>query len=340
MRFSILVPVYNVARYLPSCLDSLLNQTFQDFEIICINDGSTDTSGDICDEYRLANPGKITVVHKANEGLVSARRVSIQQARGEYLCFVDSDDLVVPSYLEKLNAAIQTNHADMVIFGFNRIDENGVVIDQYLPPLEEKVHSTNEELFSIRRVVMVSNDLNSLCFKCARSTLFDRDVDYTRFYQVKNTEDLLQSLPLFDCARIITVIHEHLYCYRVNMQSMTREKMNVIKLESMLLVYEVLEEYTTRWGISETEYQQRFSLIIKSVMQNLILNRFGAGRHTKEERLTLIDRVLEEDVQRKILFTAPKKYSKPWFVGKLLLTQSRFMVSAGVTMIALITPRK
>lgn len=335
MRFSILVPVYNVAEYLPACLDSLLNQTFQDLEIICINDGSTDNSGDICDTYRLANPEKIIVVHKANEGLVSARRISIQQARGEYLCFVDSDDLIVPTYLEKINEAIELTQADMVLFGFSRIDENGVVGPFYLPPLQERTYKSDEDLMKIKELIMTSNDLNSLCFKCTRAALFDRDADYTRFYEVKNTEDLLQSLPLFDRARTITAIHDHLYCYRVNSQSMTKEKMTVAKLESMVRVYDELGGYAKRWGFAENAYQARFYLILKSVTQNLIGNRFGVYRQTKKERNTLIQRVLRADIQQKISLCRHPKFSTPWIVCTLWASKSMGLVNMGIWAAAL-----
>ena len=83
MRYSVLVPVYNVEQYLDECIQSILNQSLKDFEIILVDDGSTDLSGEICDNY--AGNEKITVIHKKNNGLISARRVALQKARGEYI---------------------------------------------------------------------------------------------------------------------------------------------------------------------------------------------------------------------------------------------------------------
>jgi len=334
MKYSILVPVYNVEEYLPACLDSLLAQTFQDFEIICINDGSTDTSPAICDTYQQAHPDKIKVTHKANEGLISARRISIKQAQGEYLCFVDSDDLIVPTYLEKLNNAIESTQTDMVIFGFNRINESDEVTASFLPPLEERVYRSAEDLMEIRSVIMTSNDLNSLCFKCTRTTLFDRDVDYSPFYQVKNTEDLLQSLPLFDQAKTITAIHDYLYSYRTNTESMTREVMTVAKLESMILVYDELEEYAKRWGFSGQVYQARFYLILKSATQNLIGNWFSKKRQIKTERNALISRLLEDDTQKRALLCKHPTFTTPWLICRIWASNSNFVIRTGICTIA------
>ena len=95
MKFSILVPVYNVEQYLEQCVESLLNQTYQgDYEIVLVDDGSTDSSGGICDKFKENNPDKIKVIHKENGGHTSARFEAIKNASGEYSLFCDSDDFV------------------------------------------------------------------------------------------------------------------------------------------------------------------------------------------------------------------------------------------------------
>lgn len=102
---SIIVPVYNVEAYLPRCIESLLSQTFNNIEIILINDGSTDSSAIICDQYQQLDK-RIRVTHQSNQGVSYARNVGIEQAVGEYLSFVDSDDWVSPNYIELLLKAI------------------------------------------------------------------------------------------------------------------------------------------------------------------------------------------------------------------------------------------
>lgn len=114
MFLSIIIPVYNVERFLPECLESCLNQNISedDYEIICIDDGSTDRSGMILDEYRCNN--SITVIHKENEGLSSARNVGISHAKGDYLWFVDSDDFIQDNILLMLKTVIQYNNLDLL----------------------------------------------------------------------------------------------------------------------------------------------------------------------------------------------------------------------------------
>ena len=98
---SIIVPVYNIEKYLPRCLDSLIGQSFLDIEIIIVDDGSTDGCYYICEEYGRKDP-RIVVIHKTNGGLVSARKVGMKAARGEYIAYVDGDDWIEPQMYEQM----------------------------------------------------------------------------------------------------------------------------------------------------------------------------------------------------------------------------------------------
>ncbi|MFB4033578.1 glycosyltransferase family 2 protein, partial [Streptococcus pneumoniae] len=111
---SVIVPVYNVEEYLKQCLDSILEQTFSNYEVILVNDGSTDSSGLICQEYAEKDT-RIRYFEKENGGLSDARNYGIEQAQGEYLTFVDSDDLLDASHLTILYDALVNNDADISI---------------------------------------------------------------------------------------------------------------------------------------------------------------------------------------------------------------------------------
>ena len=102
LKFSVLIPVYNTEKYIEECLQSVLNQTYQDFEIILVDDGSTDSSGVICDNYQKDYPEKIKVKHKENQGQLASRCVAIKEAKGDYCIFVDSDDSIKNNLLENL----------------------------------------------------------------------------------------------------------------------------------------------------------------------------------------------------------------------------------------------
>lgn len=111
---SIIIPVYNVEKYLAKCIDSILSQTFTDWELILIDDGSIDQSGKICDEY-VCKDNRVRVVHKKNEGVSKARNTGITLTKGEYICFIDSDDWIEPTYLQ--NFKVQEQQCDFYFSG-------------------------------------------------------------------------------------------------------------------------------------------------------------------------------------------------------------------------------
>ena len=128
VEISITVPVYNVEKYLPRCLNSLVNQTFKlDYEIICVDDGSTDNSGKILDDFAQKYP-KIKVIYQENAGLSEARNTALKYVTGKYTMFVDSDDFIAPNALEDLYNYAQKHNSDVVIFDFFRgtCDEKNV----------------------------------------------------------------------------------------------------------------------------------------------------------------------------------------------------------------------
>ena len=125
IKISIIVPVYNVEKYLRKCIDSILNQTFKDFELILVDDGSTDDSGKICDEYSLKD-SRIKVIHKENGGQSSARNMGLDVAQGEYIGFVDSDDWIEKDMYEILYRNCKMKDGDIGIIGINFVYNNRV----------------------------------------------------------------------------------------------------------------------------------------------------------------------------------------------------------------------
>lgn len=134
MTFSVIVPVYNVEKYLAKCLDSLLAQSFSDYEIIVVNDGSPDNSQSIIDSYVAKYSDKVKGYLKHNEGVSSARNYGIARAIGDYLVFVDSDDYVAEDMLQKLKAVIDEEEPDVLGFNFVTVDESGEQIAQCSRP--------------------------------------------------------------------------------------------------------------------------------------------------------------------------------------------------------------
>ena len=141
---SVIVPIYNVENYLRKCLDSIVVQTLKDIEIILVDDGSTDESGKICDEY-ASQDKRVRVVHKINGGLSSARNTGIEAASAPFLMFIDSDDWVEPDFCEKPYLAAKNNNADLVLFAFRIIRSDGTVV-QKEPGMQEGLLNETEAI--------------------------------------------------------------------------------------------------------------------------------------------------------------------------------------------------
>ncbi|EHZ61025.1 glycosyl transferase 2 family protein [Streptococcus pneumoniae GA47210] len=121
---SIVVPVYNVEKYLKKSIESILNQTYQNIEILLVDDGSTDSSGKICESFSKVDP-RIRVFHKENGGLSDARNFGIEQMKGQYVAFIDSDDYISKDYVWKLYSSIKNNDSEVSICSFLLVDEKG-----------------------------------------------------------------------------------------------------------------------------------------------------------------------------------------------------------------------
>ncbi len=134
--YSIIVPVYKVEPYLRQCVDSILAQTYGDFELILVDDGSPDNCGAICDEY-AAKDNRITVLHQENKGVTAARRAALDRARADYICFIDSDDYVSSDWLEQIEACAANGRPDIILFGYRIIWDGGEKPTRDVPPSVE-----------------------------------------------------------------------------------------------------------------------------------------------------------------------------------------------------------
>lgn len=144
-KISVVVPIYNVEKYLPRCIESLLAQTYQNLEIILVDDGATDRSAEICDEYAKKD-ARIKVIHKENGGLSDARNAGTKAATGTYIGFVDSDDFIVPDMYEKMATALAEQNADIAVCNYLYVDEDGKALAERNGslPIEDKVLSGKE----------------------------------------------------------------------------------------------------------------------------------------------------------------------------------------------------
>lgn len=207
---SILIPVYNVEKYLRRCLDSVLAQTCTDYEVVLVNDGSTDGSGAICDAYAAEHPC-FRVIHQENAGLAQVRNVSLAAARGEYITFVDSDDAIEPACLETLLHDLQDAGADVSICSWSEVSDDGTRTELTWDHKEKGFQVWNTE-DAVRSLLYQKGIDNNVWGK-----LFTREVlEGIVFPAGKVYEDLATVYRMFLKARRVCYRPEPLYLYTCN----------------------------------------------------------------------------------------------------------------------------
>ncbi len=252
MKFSILMPLFNMKKYVSVAIDSILGQNFDDWELIIVDDGSTDGSEKIVDEYANRDT-RIKVIHKPNGGLISARRTAISQAQGDYCLFCDSDDYYMEDALSNINNVINRfKSPDIVLFGCNRTRDNGQFLDVRFPWSDCAEISVQEARYTL----ITTWYINSLCTKAIKTFLLKSDpTDYSISYSGGYAEDKLQSLYPFDACSSVVALPMALYAYRINSESMMQKKITIEEIKNFLHidVQEIIYRYIKKWNIPNLE---------------------------------------------------------------------------------------
>lgn len=226
--FYILVPVYNVEKYINECIESVLNQTYNNYMLVLVDDGSPDRSGDICDEYATKD-SRIIVIHQENRGLFATRQRAISYVRNinkddnSYIIFLDSDDFLRLNALERISWAVRTYSADLIIYGYERVLGTKVVWNYSFVNGNDNLITDKRSLY---KKVFSNRQYNSLCSKAVSMRLFNVKADYSLDYSISYGEDLIQSISLYKDCQKAYFLNDVLYEYRVNPNSMT-EKINL-----------------------------------------------------------------------------------------------------------------
>lgn len=242
--FSIIVPVYKVQAFLEACLETLVSQTFDNYEVILIDDGSPDDCGAICDAWQKQYPNILRVIHQQNQGHVMARWAGMQQAAGQFFLFVDSDDMLRADALETVYRYIRKYNADMVIYNFSGNTKF--------------LHKEGSDLFEDGTVMNIAQSerfrtylastfrLNGLCRKVVSRYLIPWEMDYAAFAYIRYGEDLMISLPMVDKAECVVYCREALYYYRPNPDSITH-RYHPSMFRSQRDVLRIQRNYAEKW---------------------------------------------------------------------------------------------
>ena len=310
MRFSLIMPVYNVEKYLESAVNSVLNQTFTDFELILIEDASPDNCAALCDAFAETDK-RVRVVHnKINSGLGGARNTGIDTANGEFVIFMDSDDTILPDTLEILNREI--DGFDITVFGINRLfeDKNGKVYktERLIPS-----PATTNNLKDSGQLLVELN--KSGVFPFAWNKVYNREFLLKASHRFENTkliEDFLFNVFLFQKSENIKVISNCLYNYRKPAHQTLANSYSPEFLELSKRKFNLEKELLENTGCAtEENLQFIYYVFIKHLISYFVRNRVLS----KKEQKSLIKSALNDNFVLDIL----SKYKPSDFKMKIIL---------------------
>ena len=233
MFFSVIVPIYKVEDYLERCIESVLNQTFADFELILVDDGSPDRCPEICDEYENKDE-RVRVIHKENGGLVSARQAGIKIAKGEYVLNLDADDALLPDALKSANEIIADTNADIVSFSYECVKQ-GKVANYITEPLDEGVYNKEDIEKHIFPKLLVDENMQHMIYYLAGKVIRRSLVTSHQLNVDKNIslgEDLCCIIPCYYDAEKVYISKEVAYLYTIRADSMTYD-FNVAQIKRL-----------------------------------------------------------------------------------------------------------
>lgn len=228
-QISIIVPVYNVQKYLNDCINSVIQQIFYNWELILVDDGSKDESGAICDMF-AAKDSRITVVHQENSGVSMARNAGIKKSQGEYIFFLDSDDYIQSNALDVLHSAMVASDADCAILSIDYVFEGQEKEEKYILPPEKVVLS--EKLNEIYRAFFVRHVFHSACGKLYRSDIIKKnDIQFEKGISI--LEDGMFVSDYLKRSDIIVTLQDSFYFYRQFESDSLMKRFNINAIEAL-----------------------------------------------------------------------------------------------------------
>ena len=269
-KIAVIVPVYNVQEYLNRCVESIINQTYENLEIILIDDGSTDNSGDICDYYKQLD-GRIVVIHQENKGLSAARNAGLDIHTSDYIGFVDSDDWIEKDMFFLLHGNLKKYNADISICNVNLINCNGDLVDYKGDPIGENNHEEIEvKLYNDFLDALNDNEHNVK--ECVWNKLYKSKLwNNIRFPFKKVFEDIFTLYFIIEKAKIICSDNSFKYNYQTRNTSISKNfsMQNFDIIDGLINRYQYL---SNKYPVLENKYRRTifngFLYILKNAYDN------------------------------------------------------------------------
>lgn len=279
---SVIVPIYNVEKYIKKCIDSIVNQTYTNLEIILVDDGSTDQCGQVCDEYAKRD-ARIKVIHKENGGLSSSRNTGLEKMTGEFVCFIDSDDYIEKDMINFLLKDLKKNNSDIsscgkIIEYYNKVENKNNT--------EEFVNNPKETL---ARMLTFNNFDNSFCDKLFKVELFKKE----KFPIGSYYEDMAIMYKIVNKAKLISHINFLGYHYIMRENSITNEKFSIKQID-MLRYAEECRDNIIAWHTDLKEEANSFyNMNLTNVMLKIIKD---TDRKKYKRELKVLNKKIIKDI--------------------------------------------
>ena len=313
VKYSIVVPIYGVEKYLRTCIDSLIKQPFDNIEIILVDDGSKDSSPKICDEYKSQDK-RIVVIHKSNGGLVSARQAGASIARGEYLACVDGDDWVSANYIERLELVTSKYSPDVICFCANKVDQSGSYI--HSTSLREYGYFNKARIQKEIFPYLIEDRFGRYFSPSIWSKVYKRDVYLSAQMEInpriKIGEDHVCTKTILSRANSIVLIDDKLYNYRLNNESMTKEK----KPFDFCVPKLIGEHFERSIDLTNNDFQEQINRCVVHLLFNTCVSAF----YEKACYRTIKNRIFEnlsDDYYKRVINNC--RYDMRYLKGQLVL---------------------
>lgn len=283
LKYSVIIPVYNVENYLPRCIDSLLTQNYSDLEILLIDNGSTDQGGQICEDY-AAQFSNITAYHIPNKGVGSARNFGLAKAKGKFICFVDADDYLVGNLFSDVESQLDSE-LDLLVFSYyNSIEKNLSEIARSAKILPINGKKDKSEFIALFQELFLTDMMYTVWNKIYRREFLEKHQIVFENYELG--EDVRFNLTVYECVNKIAFSQTCYYVYISGRTSSAMGQYNSNRMKYQLEELEKVDQLMSRWGIHDEQFVDQIKArILMSNIQNISKQKMSLSkkRHYVEE---------------------------------------------------------
>lgn len=321
---SVIVPIYNIEKYICECIDSILAQSYKNVEIILVDDGSTDSCPKVCDEYKKKD-SRIIVIHKENGGLVSARKTGVIACSGDYICHVDGDDWIHPEYIESFVNIIRLYSPDIICSG----EIKSYPQKKILKPMKEREgYYTKEQIETDILPVLLENKNGYYINHANQEKCIKRDLGIKSIMRVNNSismsEDHACIAIAITNANDMYIMKECLYYYRINSQSMTGSK----KVLPWSYPKNLSEHFLQQVDLSLSDLKDQYYRLITHIIFNTVLSHFYSNNSYSKICAELDNHLAEYDyIIQNVHYSRYSRKMMVWVLKKRFYVIFKFYVT-------------